>query len=396
MCASSGRDKYSTGSTAPWPSSTRSGASGTTTPPPTTTRPGIAPPSAAVQAAWTAALEALLPPAPARVLDCGAGTGFLSLIAARLGHRVTALDLSPGMLAKLPRRGGGRGASTSPWWPAPPHEPPPGFDVVIERHLLWTLPDPAAALAAWRAGRTGREARGHRVDVGRCRSRRDRCAPGPGGRCGAGVAPPPITTGPIRPRCGARCLSDRAPIPAPWPAGGRGGMVGPAPGAPARRGVGLDPRAAPSRAAPRRDAPVRRRGDLSPPGELGARPGVASAVSPVPGPRQGWDRWATNALERGVAHRTVHRLDDRARGVDEHGAGIADQREPRAPGRCRRWPPPRTTRRWSGRRPGRWRDRRCRRLRRRPRRRRPPAPGGPRGPPWAARRDTACTTTRRT
>jgi SAM-dependent methyltransferase len=30
--------------------------------------------------------------------------------------------------------------------------PPPGpFDAVIERHLLWTLPDPAAALAAWRA-----------------------------------------------------------------------------------------------------------------------------------------------------------------------------------------------------------------------------------------------------
>ncbi len=36
----------------------------------------------------------LLPPAPASVLDCGAGTGFLSLMAARLGHRVTALDLS--------------------------------------------------------------------------------------------------------------------------------------------------------------------------------------------------------------------------------------------------------------------------------------------------------------
>ena len=63
--------------------------------------PAHRPTSAAVQAAWTAALEALLPPAPARVLDCGAGTGFLSLIAARLGHRVTALDLSPQMLAGL-------------------------------------------------------------------------------------------------------------------------------------------------------------------------------------------------------------------------------------------------------------------------------------------------------
>ena len=31
-------------------------------------------------------------------------------------------------------------------------EPPPGpFDAVVERHLLWTLPDPGAALTAWRA-----------------------------------------------------------------------------------------------------------------------------------------------------------------------------------------------------------------------------------------------------
>ena len=34
------------------------------------------------------------------MLDVGAGTGFLSLAAARLGHRVTALDLSGGMLER--------------------------------------------------------------------------------------------------------------------------------------------------------------------------------------------------------------------------------------------------------------------------------------------------------
>src|SRR5580698_6471594 len=54
-----------------------------------------------VQAAWTAAMEDALPPAPSRVLDCGAGTGFLSLIAARLGHTVTAVDLSTGMTDRL-------------------------------------------------------------------------------------------------------------------------------------------------------------------------------------------------------------------------------------------------------------------------------------------------------
>src|SRR6266511_3958234 len=69
------------------------------------------------RAAWSAALARLLPPAPARVLDAGAGTGFLSLEAVEGGAE---------------------------------HPPPGQFDAVIERHLLWTLPDPAAALTAWR------------------------------------------------------------------------------------------------------------------------------------------------------------------------------------------------------------------------------------------------------
>jgi len=104
----------------------------------------------AVVAAWTAALERLLPPRPARVLDCGAGTGFLSLIVARLGHRVTALDLSAGMLERL-RGAAGRQGLEITVVEGPADEPPPGpFDAVVERHLLWTLPDPGRALAAWR------------------------------------------------------------------------------------------------------------------------------------------------------------------------------------------------------------------------------------------------------
>ncbi len=103
-----------------------------------------------VQAAWTAALERLLPPAPATVLDCGAGTGFLSLMAARLGHRVTALDLSPGMLERLEAAATAEGLTVE-LVVGPADQPPAGFDAVMERHLLWTLPEPGAALAAWRA-----------------------------------------------------------------------------------------------------------------------------------------------------------------------------------------------------------------------------------------------------
>lgn len=113
--------------------------------------PGHGPGTAAEQATWSAALARLLPPPPARVLDAGAGTGFLSLLAARLGHEVTALDLSPGMLARL--ASSARAASvTVRTVEAPAHEPPEGpFDAVVARHLMWTLPDPLATLRAWRA-----------------------------------------------------------------------------------------------------------------------------------------------------------------------------------------------------------------------------------------------------
>jgi SAM-dependent methyltransferase len=106
--------------------------------------------SPAERAAWNAALARLLPAPPCRVLDAGAGTGFLSLACARLGHRVTALDLSAGMLERL-RATAERDGLAVEVVQAGAESPPPGpFDAVVERHLLWTLPDPGATLAAWR------------------------------------------------------------------------------------------------------------------------------------------------------------------------------------------------------------------------------------------------------
>ena len=106
--------------------------------------------SPALRAAWNAALHRLLPGRGSRVLDVGAGTGFLSLAAARLGHRVTALDLSGGMLARLREHADRDGLQVEVVERAAEKPPPGPFDAVVERHLLWTLPDPGAALAAWR------------------------------------------------------------------------------------------------------------------------------------------------------------------------------------------------------------------------------------------------------
>jgi SAM-dependent methyltransferase len=112
---------------------------------------GLAAASPALRAVWNAALERLLPAPGSRVLDAGAGTGFLSLSAARLGHRVTAVDLSAGMLARLREAAAGEGLDVEVVEGGAEHPPPGPFDAVVERHLLWTLPDPGAALAAWRA-----------------------------------------------------------------------------------------------------------------------------------------------------------------------------------------------------------------------------------------------------
>jgi len=112
--------------------------------------PGHAPQTPVELAVWAATLRRLLPPPPARVLDVGAGTGFLSLLLAREGYRVTALDLAPGMLAQLRAKAQHRGLGIEIVEANAAEPPRDGYDAVVERHLVWTLPDPRAALEAWR------------------------------------------------------------------------------------------------------------------------------------------------------------------------------------------------------------------------------------------------------
>ena len=102
-------------------------------------------------AAWRRVLERTLPAAPAEVLDVGTGTGSLAILAAELGHTVSGIDLSEGMLARAKEKAAAAGVSIA-FAQGRAEEPPPGpFDVVIERHVLWTIPDPTAALDAWRS-----------------------------------------------------------------------------------------------------------------------------------------------------------------------------------------------------------------------------------------------------
>jgi SAM-dependent methyltransferase len=102
------------------------------------------------RAAWSATLRRLLPDPPAQVLDVGAGTGFLSLLLAAQGYEVTAVDLSPGMLGMLRSKADRQGLQVRTVQGDAASPPDGPFGAVVERHLLWTLPDPGAALAAWR------------------------------------------------------------------------------------------------------------------------------------------------------------------------------------------------------------------------------------------------------
>ena len=114
--------------------------------------------------AWLDALTEQLPPAPADVVDVGTGTGEMALLLANLGHRVTGVDFAEHMLRRA--RDKARSVSSSPSFAdgdgadppirfvhgdaADPPIPSGSMDAVINRWVLWALPDPERALSAWR------------------------------------------------------------------------------------------------------------------------------------------------------------------------------------------------------------------------------------------------------
>ncbi len=102
--------------------------------------------------AWRRLIARFAGTEPLDVLDIGCGTGFLSLLFAAQGHRVTGADVAPTMLARA------RDKATA-------QELAINFieadvetldlaaasqDLVVERHVIWTLPHPEVALDTWR------------------------------------------------------------------------------------------------------------------------------------------------------------------------------------------------------------------------------------------------------
>jgi ubiquinone/menaquinone biosynthesis C-methylase UbiE len=85
------------------------------------------------------------------VLDVGCGTGILSLELSARGHRVTGIDFAPEMLALAKDKAAKAGAAIRLEHADAENLPfaPASFDLVITRHVLWTLPHPEAAISEW-------------------------------------------------------------------------------------------------------------------------------------------------------------------------------------------------------------------------------------------------------
>jgi ubiquinone/menaquinone biosynthesis C-methylase UbiE len=106
----------------------------------------------AERAAWDRILDLVLGGRqPLDALDAGCGTGFLSFELAARGHRVTGIDFAPAMLAEARRKAAERGVSIR--FEEGDAEKLPfasgSFDLVISRHVLWTLPHPEGAVQEW-------------------------------------------------------------------------------------------------------------------------------------------------------------------------------------------------------------------------------------------------------
>lgn len=90
---------------------------------------------------------------PLQVLDIGTGPGFFSILLSQMGHRVTAVDASEGMIKVVSRNFVQAGQQVQLYLGDAANlnkEKDEVFDVVVCRDVVWTLPDPVKAFGEWK------------------------------------------------------------------------------------------------------------------------------------------------------------------------------------------------------------------------------------------------------
>lgn len=86
-------------------------------------------------------------PVSCDVLDDGMGPGFFSVLLARMGHRVTAIDYSDGMVREAQERFAAMGLTINAMQMDAQNLsfPEESFDAVVSRNVIWNLDDPEKA-----------------------------------------------------------------------------------------------------------------------------------------------------------------------------------------------------------------------------------------------------------
>jgi ubiquinone/menaquinone biosynthesis C-methylase UbiE len=106
---------------------------------------------AADDRAWSEIWQSALGGVPRDVLDVGTGSGQVAMTLARLGHRVTGVDLAEGMLERA--RAHAATIANSPDFrlgdAVEPAFPEASFDAIVGRYVMWTLREPRTAVANW-------------------------------------------------------------------------------------------------------------------------------------------------------------------------------------------------------------------------------------------------------
>lgn len=104
------------------------------------------------RAAWHALIERHLGRGNGRrALDLASGTGVISHLMDDLGYRVTGIDWSEAMLERAHAKAAARGRAIGFHLGDAENtlEADNSYDVIVTRHLVWTLVDPAACFTEW-------------------------------------------------------------------------------------------------------------------------------------------------------------------------------------------------------------------------------------------------------